>query len=181
MDLPKFKKRVRIGATILMVLTACELVRYMYVSFSRAIRFSFADPERWQGHWLVEDDVLIDMPLRISYFSIWTIVILASVAGSLAGIYLLNEFRKGNLFTQKTARGIQIVGGILFIAMLLDTGFGAVDQWMISFRNLENVVPIQFSYDPSDAKVMVLSAVLFIFGWVAQEAIKIVRTNEEYI
>lgn len=176
-----FKNRVQAGSTVLMGVTCIYLVYYLYSSFSRAYRFCFGEPERWQNHWRVEDGAIIADWTRVQYFLIWAIVIVISAIATLVAIRLLNRCRKGLIFDSRTAQLLRVFGGILVLAMIADQIFGAVELNLLTKHNLVNVEPIRWAYDPVDYKTIVLALVLFLFGSVMREAIEIEKTNKEFV
>ena len=176
-----FKRRVQMSATGLMVLTTIYLLYYAYRSFKRAYRFSFGEPERWQNHWRVEADAVIEMSTRSMYFAVWATVIVLSIAAVIAGLHLLNRCRKGMIFDAGTARAIQWLGGLLVVAMLGDTVFAAVELYLLTLHNPVETLPIQFRYDPTDFKTISLAIVLTLFGWMMRGAMEIEQTNREFV
>lgn len=173
--------RIRKGATVLMALVGLELIYYTYKSFFRAYRFSFGEPERWNTHWLVDEGSMIMFGQRLGYFSIWTIVILASVAAFIAGIVLLNRCRKGLIFDEGTANTIRTLGLILAFAMLIDQAFQAADAYLITLSNAEGPRSIQWFYDPSDIKTFIMAVILILFGWVMRISISVDQENKEFV
>ncbi len=176
-----FESRVRIGSTVVMILVALELVRYSYHAFRRAYRFCFGEPERWNTHWMVDAGTEVGTGLRLGYFSFWCAVILAAVAVFIAALFLLNALRRGEIFTEGTARRAQWVGGLLVFSVAFDTVFMMFDAYIISFGNAEGPRPIAFVYDPSDLKSATMGAILFLFGRVMEQANEIERENREYV
>ena len=176
-----FKARVQSFATGLMGLTFLYLMYYIYISFWRAYRFCFGEPERWLTHWAVEHSAEIAHSTRMTYFAIWVAIILLSVFATVAGIALLNRCRRGLIFDARTARSVQVFGGLLVVAMVGDQVFGAVEMAIITQHNTVNNHPIAWAYDPSDFKSIALAVVLFMFGWVMKEAIEIEQTNKEFV
>jgi hypothetical protein len=164
-----------------MALVGLELVRYSYHAFSRAYRFCFGDPARWNEHWMVDAGTQVGNTLRLGYFSFWVAVILASIAVSIAALILLNGIRRGDIFTEAAARRVQWVGGLLVFAMAFDTVFMAFDAHIITRLNAEGARPVAYVYDPSDIKSAIMGAVLFLFGSVLHQAIDIDRENRVYI
>lgn len=181
MNTDSFEKRVRIGATVVMVLVGLEMVRYGYAAFGRAYRFCFGEPERWNGHWMVDAGTQVGNGLRLGYFSFWCAVILASLAVSVAAIYLLNTLRRGEIFSGTAALRVKWVGGLLVFAMAFDTVFMAFDAFIITLGNSDGPRPITYVYDPSDAKSATMGAILFLFGCIMHNAIEIDRENREYV
>ncbi len=181
MNTPHFEKRVRIGATLVMILVALEMVRYGYRAFRRAYRFSFGEPKRWNEHWMVDAGTQVETGLRLGYFTFWCVVILASIATFVAAIYLLNALRRGEIFTDVTARRVQWVGGLLVFSMAIDTVFMMFDAYLITFGNADGPSPIALVYDPSDPKSATMGAILFLFGRVMMQATEIEREHREYV
>jgi len=181
MQIDRNLRRIRIGALILMVLVAAELMYYSYKSFFRAYRFSFGAPDRWNTHWLVDEGAMIATGQRLLYFSIWASVILASIAAFIAGLHLLNRCRKGLIFTEATARAIQGLGGILAFAMVIDQMFQAADAYLITLSNADGPNPIAWFYDPSDIKTFVMAVILYLFGWVMRVSIWIDAENRGFV
>ena len=181
MHTDNFEKRVRFGALVVMVLVALEMVRYGYSAFGRAYRFCFGEPERWNTHWMVDAGTEVGDGLRLGYFVFWCAVIVASLAVSVAAIYLLNIMRRGEIFSEKSAGGVMWVGGLLVFAMAFDTVFMAFDAHIISLGNADGPYPIAYVYDPSDAKSATMGAILFLFGSVMYSAIDIDRENREFV
>ena len=180
MDVDRFTRLSRIGAAVLMVPVGIEMIRYTYRSFRRAINFCFAEPERWNTHWMLDEGGEVLSSQRVAYFTIWAVVILASTVAYAIGLYLLNRCRQGHFFNDRTASTVQVMGGWLVFSLVLDTIFGAVDAWLIT---LNNAIPraIAYLYDPTDLKIMVLGGILFLFGWVMREAIRIEQENQEFV
>ncbi len=180
MSAQKFKSRVRVGAIVLGLAIFVELIRYTITSFQRALRFCFWEPERWNAHWLVDEGTVIETGLRIGYFTIWAVVILASILVFLAALKLLYHFSKGEIFGPEAARWIMWVGGLLVLALAIDTVFMFADVRIITSQN-ETPLPLAFVYDPSDLKAMCLGAVLFLFGSILREATRIDTENREFV
>lgn len=176
-----FKARVQGFSAVLMGATVLFLVYYVYSSFQRAYRFCFGAPELWAGHWCVEDAAVIEHSSRVTYFLIWSVVILLSAIATVAAIHLLNRCRKGLIFDAGTARSIQVLGGILVVAMIGDQVFGALELYMVTQHNPVHVEPIKWQYDPTDFKTAALAVVLFMFGWVMREAIEVEQTNKGFV
>ena len=175
-----FKARVQGFSAALMCATILFLVYYMYSSFQRAYRFCFGEPELWADHWRVEDAAIIENSSRVSYFLIWSVVILLSAIATVAAIHLLNRCRKGLIFDAGTARSIQVLGGILVVAMIGDQVFGALELYLVTQHNPVHVELIRWQYDPTDFKTAALAVVLFMFGWVMRDAIEVEQTNKGF-
>jgi len=174
-------KAVKIGALILMLPVAAETIYYTYRSFARAIRFSFAEPERWNTHFRVDAGTVIEMGPRIGYFVFWGLVILASVAAFIVGLYILNRCRQGLLFDERTAKGIHLLGAVLAFAMVIDQVFQSMDIYLITRFNIAGPGPIAWNYDPSDIKTFSLAVILFLFGWVMRKGIEVDRENRGFV
>ena len=181
MQLERSLSRVRLGALILMIAVAAETIRYTWKSFHRAWRFCFGEPERWNTHWMVDEGAVIETSQRLLYFSIWSVIILASIAAFLAGLHLLNRVRRGQIFTQASANAIRRLGAVLAFAMFLDMIFQAMDAWLITYSNAENIRPIAWFYDPSDIKTFFMAVILFLFGWVMQQSLQVERENRGFV
>lgn len=174
-------KAVKIGAAILMLPVAAHLVYYAYHAFSRAIRFSFSEPERWNTHWRVDAGTVIEMGARIGYFTFWAAVILASCAAIIVGLYILNRCRRGLIFDAQTARSVHLLGAVLAFAMVIDQMFQAMDIYLITRFNIAGPEPIVWVYDPSDIKTFLLAVILFLFGWVMRKGIEVDRENRGFV
>ena len=174
-------KAVKTGALILMVPVTAELIHYTYDAFSRAIRFSFGEPDRWNTHWRVDAGTVIEMSPRIGYFIFWALVILASIAAIFVGLYVLNRCRKGLVFDAKTARGVHLLGAVLTFAMVLDQMFAAMDIYLITRFNVAGPEAIRWAYDPSDLKMVSLAIILLLFGWVMRKGIEVDRENRGFV
>lgn len=174
-------KTVRTGALILMLPVAAEVVYYSYKSFSRAWRFSFGEPQRWNEHWRVDPDTVVETLPRVIYFSVWATVIMASVLAFLIGLYLLNRVRQGQLFDLRSAQTIRLLGATLAAAMIADQMFHAVDAYLITWQNAAGPEPIRWAYDPSDLKTLIMAVILFLFGWVMQKGIEVAQENEAFV
>ena len=181
MQLERSLARVRLGALILMIGVAAETIHYTWKSFRRAWRFCFGEPERWNTHWMVDEGAVIETGQRLLYFSIWSAIILASIAAFIAGLLLLERCRRGLIFTEGTARAIRRLGAILAFAMFFDMVFQAMDAWLITYSNAEYVRPIAWFYDPSDIKTFFMAVILFLFGWVMQQSLQVDRENRGFI
>jgi hypothetical protein len=181
MAVSKLRARVQKFAMVLMGLVSVYLVYYTYHSFRRAIRFCFSEPDRWTNLRIVDADAVIATGTRYTYFGLWTAAIVFSMAGIIAGLYLLNRVRIGFFFDEVSSRSIQIFGAITVVAMVVDTIFGAFDLYLLTLHNAEDRYPIQYLYDPSDLKTALLASVMFVFGWVMREAVLIERENKGYV
>lgn len=173
--------RIQKSVAFFMCLVVLYLFYYSYRSFNRAWRFCYGEMERWNNSNIVEPTAVIEMSTRHMYFGLWAAAILASIAGILAGLYLLNRVRIGFFFDEISARSIQIFGLVTIFAMAVDTVFGMFDLYLLTLHNAENRYPIQYLYDPSDLKAVILASVMFMFGWVMREAVKIERENKEFV
>ena len=181
MDSDKLLTRARIGALVLMVLVAAEMLRYSIRSFYRAWRFCFGEPGRWRRHWAVDDAAIIETGQRVLYFGIWVVIIFASVGAFVAGLMLLNRCRKGAFFDPATARAVARLGAALSLAMVLDQLFHAANLWLLTLGNEGGPMPWRFGYDPSDFKSLILGLILFLFGWVMQRAAEVDAENRGYV
>ena len=176
----KILARVKVGALILMIVVAVEMIRYVITSLDRAVSFSFWEPEKWNTHHLVDPDAVIQMGQRIGYFAVWGLIILLSTFAFLAALQLLNNVRGGRIFHAKTAVYVSRLGLILAIAMVADLIFHALDPWLITLSNSEPL-QIRWGYDPSDIKTLIMAIILFLFGWVMRQGIEIDRENSEFV
>jgi hypothetical protein len=174
------RTRIQKGAIALMAVVSVYFVYYTYHSFRRAIRFCYGEMERWNKIDFVENDAVIDMSTRHIYFGLWAAAIVFSMAGILAGLYLLNRVRIGFLFDEMSARSIQIFGAVTVLAMGVDTIFGFFDRYLLTLHNADHRFPVKYMYDPSDLKTAVLASVMFMLGWVMRESVKIERENKEF-
>lgn len=174
-------KVIRTGALILMVPVAAELVYYTYNSFFHAYRFCFGEPDRWNTHWQVDAGTAIEMGPRLGYFLFWSMIILASVAAFVVGLYVLNRCRKGLVFDAQTARGVHLLGAVLMFAMAIDQVFKAMDTYLITRFNIAGPEAIRWFYDPSDVKTFLLAVILFLFGWVMRKGIEVDRENRGFV
>ncbi len=177
----KMRTHIQKGAVVLMAAVSVYFVYYTWHSFRRAIRFCYGEMERWNNVQIVENDAVIEMSTRHIYFGLWAAAIVFSMAGILAGLYLLNRVRIGFLFDEISARSIQIFGAVTVLAMGVDTIFGFFDLYLLTLHNADHQFPVQYMYDPSDLKTAVLASVMFMFGWVMREAVKIERENKEFV
>jgi len=177
----EMRNRIQKGAVVLMAAVSAYLVYYTFHSFRRAIRFCFGEMERWNEIDFVENDAVIEMSTRYMYFGLWAAAISFSMAGIIAGLYLLNRVRIGFLFDDISARSIQIFGAVTVLAMIVDTIFGVFDLYLLTLHNAENRYGLQYLYDPSDLKTAMLASVMFMFGWVMREAVNIENENKGFI
>jgi hypothetical protein len=76
---------------------------------------------------------------------------------------------------------IQILGGLLIVAIIGDQFFGALELFLLTQHNPFYVEPIQWRYDPTDFKMAALASVLFMFGWVMRDTIEVGQTNKEFV
>jgi hypothetical protein len=176
-----FSRRIKLGATVLMILTVLELGRYVWTMIGNLLRFCFTKPELWNTHWRVDDGTEIAIGLRILYGGYWGSVILASIGVSVVGLLLLNRIRRGEVFVAQTARAIQLFGAMLAALLLYDTFFQSTEIWLITYQNASGPQAIRFFYDPSDWKAMLLGAVLFLFGGVMKAAIAVDQENRGFV
>lgn len=173
-------KRVRLGALLLMLGVAAELIRYSFRSFDRALTFSFQKQELWNNHRWVDPGTTIELGARVGYFAIWTIIIFLSILSFLSALHLLNHVRKGRVFDIRSAQAIRRLGLVLGTAMVADLIFHAFDPWLITRFNAEPL-PIRWGYDPSDIKTLVMAMILFLFGWVMRESIDIELEHKGFV
>ncbi len=176
----RFMARVQLGALLLMIGVAVELIRYTYRSFDRALTFAFWEPDRWNKHHLVDPGTVIELGARLGYFAIWGTIIVLSILSFLAGLHVLNQVRKGLVFDERVARALRWLGMILGLTMAADLMYHAIDPWLITRYNAEPL-PLRWGYDPSDIKTFALTMILFLFGWVMQQSIEIDRQNREFV
>lgn len=172
--------RVRLCALLLMLGVGAEMLRYIYDSLDRSLKFSFLEPERWNTHRLVDAGAEIAMGPRIGYFAVWGTVILLSVLSFLAALHLLNMVRQGRIFDLRTANAVRRLGLILGIAMVADLAFHALDPWLLTQSNAEPL-HVRWGYDPSDIKTLSMAMILFLFGWVMQQSIHVDQENREFV
>lgn len=172
---------VRRGALILMIPVGAELLYYAYHSFSRAWRFPFGEPERWNTHRWVDPGTVIETGPRLSYFLLWSGVILASMMCFLVGLHLLNRVRKGQIFDEATARALRVLGLALVFALAFDQVFQAVDPYLITRFNADGPMPLRWAYDPSDYKAILLGMVLYLCGWVMPKGIQVEQENRGFV
>ena len=157
------------------------LIYYIYESFSRFISRSFTRPEFWENHWMIDQGVSLDFTIRATYFFGWMPVIIMSCITIVLGLYLLNRLRQGLFFNSRNARAIQFLGGLSVATVLLETLMESLTVVLITSQNSDGGRPFSYQYDPTDIKALILYLVIFTFGWMMDEAIKIDREHKEYV
>ena len=176
-----FKRKAQVGAGVLMLPVGVYLIYYIYESLSRFISRSFTHPEWWYTHWMVDEGIKAALATRTLYFVGWMPIIIVSAMSTIAGLYLLNRIRKGLFFDLHTGWAIQMLGGLSVVTIILDTIMEAVSVVLITSQNADGGLPFRYQYDPTDIKMLILSIVIFIIGWIMREAIMIDQENREYV
>lgn len=173
--------RIRKGAAAMMLAISVYLIWYAWRSFGRALRFCLTEPERWETHWAVDEGSVIGTGLRLFHFTNWSIIILVSIASGLSTIWLMNAFRKGELFSETVARRIIWVGVLLLVVQITDAMFDAVTLWTISYGNADGPEPIWWYYNAGTLKQAMLGGIVLLFGAMMQRAIEVDRENKGFV
>jgi|GEM_PF-2092009 len=181
MSVQSFKQKVQFGAGVLIVPMALYLAYYIYESFSRFISRSFTHPEFWENHWMIDEGVKLSLNIRIMYFIGWMPTIITSIVSIGFALYLLNRLRKGLFFDTRTAWAVQMVGALGVAVIVFDTIMESVSATLMTSLNADGGWPLQYQYDPTDIKSLILTLVIFAFGWMMGEAIKIDQEHKGYV
>ena len=162
-------------------LIAVFLVYYLYMSLGQLIPFAFTKPHLWEEHWMVRGVVEIPFWLRMAYFLVWIVAILATALMLLAAMHLLHLLRKGQFFGLKTIRAVQQVGVCAFLAGISIIAANSLWPWMITMMNETERQGIGFGYDSSQAGIALLGAGIFMLGWVLKYAALLAQENKEFV
>jgi hypothetical protein len=130
---------------------------------------------------MVDEGVKATLTTRTIYFIGWMPTVIVSALSTIAGLYLLNRIRKGLFFDLRTGMAIQVLGALSVIVIVLDTIMEAVSIVLITQLNSDGGMPLRYQYDPTDIKMLILSVVIFMMGWLMREAIIIDQEHKEYV
>ncbi|MEM9708253.1 MAG: DUF2975 domain-containing protein [Pseudomonadota bacterium] len=173
-------RRITRMTTIMMVLAGAYAI-YMPLSLLWwLVPFAFTDPSRWVSLANV-DAAFIPMTTRALYFGVWMVVIVTGVLAVLAGMKVLDIYRRGRYFSEEAFRWIFRLGLMIVVAMLADTVLAATNTAILTLHNSVGQRQISFYIDNGDISLALCGLGFCINGWVLQIARRIKVENESFV
>lgn len=167
-------------STMMMILASLYAI-YMPVSILWwLIPFAFAEPQIWTNLDFV-DAPAIPTATRILYFAVWLTTILGGTLAILAGIKVLDIYRRGRYFSEEAFRWIMRLGVMIVIAMLADTLVGATNTAILTMHNSVGQRMVALYIDNGDISLALCGLGFCLIGWVLRIAMQLKTENESFV
>ncbi len=171
--------RIQKYSIVLMALIACYTIYYPYSSLSWLVDFSFLQPERMEkNNWT---GGLVDTQIRVTYFLMWLVPVLAGIYACLAGMFVADLCRKGLYFSEKVAKGIIHLGISIMVSLLSDTLATSFTPKVLSWLNPVEKAGLRFRFDYADTGLILCGFAFCIMGLVMREAVLIAKENDGFV
>lgn len=187
-------KMIRIGSQFIMLITALAWLVWIYHLLSFLIPV-FTQENYWQNLGMVEDHIEIGWFPWLAYLGLWVGIFVIGSGAFFLGFRLLNLYRKGEYFTDRSVRTIQYVGMALVVAMIWDTLVDYLDHALLTWNNTgqggvmpdgavaaaKMYLPPVYRYDSGDISLLLCGLAFCLIGYVLRVAKRLEAENKEIV
>lgn len=172
-------KNIMLFSRIFFIILLCALAFWLYQITTRLTPLVLTDDIYRLP--FIENGVEIILIQRVAFGCLTVIgVCLGCVAGA-HGLWLLNNFARGELFTLTTTRHLKLMGAFLSAAMIWDLIYTYMAQLILGWFNSPDF-SVNLNYISSNQIFLLLCGMAFAgLGWVFSVARQLQDENKEFI